>query len=301
MLTLLLATATFKFPGGTTAELATALHEATQKPVVILDEGKPKLRAAEFDWAEPKDAKEQMRRTFVFTVSAGDALGFGGQAWPASMLHPGAGGRPASGGSFSLQEGKVTAVPVKGAVLSVSQINLSKPVRTHWFLTRAPLAIAAKEAPEAEVVQALAAALGAEMKQEGEYDLQPIPAVFKQRLVGGYSTMAKTDKDATAASRWVAASAVLQAMPPKEVQELYAAPGQTKTIEARPGSALFVAAWNVARSHVRALRKAEDKGGAAAQLEKGIDPTKPVQVEFSTAAPPVFVFADQDGKPKFRV
>ncbi|RYG33149.1 hypothetical protein EON81_18935, partial [bacterium] len=138
---LLLASARFDFAGGTTAELAKAMGEATGKPVVLMDAGDVRQRAAKFQWDTPRRFGRESRLIYGFrpvlpTEDDASTLGFG-TAWTEDLL---AGGRARVSEALVVENDTVNT----GGKVITGPASRFAGGDLHWFLSRVPVAVYVK-------------------------------------------------------------------------------------------------------------------------------------------------------------
>lgn len=267
MITTLIAAATFQFPGGSTAELANAVSEATGKPVVLLYNPEPKLRAAKFAWEEPKDMVRELRNTFGFVLTGSEAIGLGPRTLTPALLDTSVPNNRQPQSGIQLTDGKVTAKAETGKYALFSELwsRLGQSGNVHWALREMPIAVAASQAPVADVAEAATAAVGGKWVEK---TLTPSWPTFRDRLTAGYDDLAKKATDRAVGGRYGLASQFLRNLPESELIKLFAVDGNRTTIRADRSNPLYSAAWTIARN-------AYNAAAAEARTQPAAPPTQP--------------------------
>jgi len=299
--------ATFTFPGGSAAELAKLVGEAVSRPVVVMESDTPKLRKAAFPLDTPSDATSAMASYFSLIATPGEALGFGPREWPAFLLRPAADSPRRAAGSVTWKgegENRVVTIetPKDGAfsLAAFSRIDPSRPLQAPWYLAEVPLAVYAKDAPYADVLAAVASAVGAELVPEGAgYRLKAIPHMFHQRLNKGWTLLARNAPTGTLRTQAALAANIVAGMSDDKLMELYESVSGVSTVQARRNTPLYNLAWDFARSYVGEM--GDKRSAEAATMKKVIDPAQPVDVVYLVRGGVTVGLRDSKGQVAYRL
>ena len=312
----LLTLSMFTFAGGTTPQLAAALASQAGKPVAILSADMPKLRASKFDWQNGKDVRDAMSRFYAFVPTGNAALGFAPDRWSFASVgaqvlfdvKPEKGPNGTEGPSsvslprFVRMPGTKAGSRVRMAALEKGMDNIrslsadypGKTLRAHWLLATAPFAVAKAKAGMQDVLEAVASSLGANLETiDGGYKLEPIPEVFKKRVVNTWAHAAKLNQDKVEKARDEVASALIESLKVADVTELFETQTGKKTVEAKPGTALFSKAWNIARAFVAS---GASSAAETARYRETLDAGQPVQLVYEVGSGVTAGFRDSRGK-----
>jgi len=145
------------------------------------------------------DVGERVRKRL--SLAPGRFGGFSTMAWPGYVVvrqdtthHPHPDGEASSLKGLKVGNGYLSGRTEPGRFMELGRINelgFSRPIHWHWFYGAARIHLVCSGASEAEILASVAEALGARLTiTDKEYDLQPDPRQFRERLMATYAEQA---------------------------------------------------------------------------------------------------------------
>jgi hypothetical protein len=186
----------FSFSGGSDEALASALRVALDAPVAVLRDDAPiRHPALEIQYEGRESLLEQLNAQLRVRVDPQSEVAVFPKGLPASSYYRAWNLRPAVA-SLGTRAGREVRLDVEGGLVNVAgadamtikagelaKAKFSKPVSMHWFYRSMDVAVSARGADEVAFLQAVAAALGAELRADSEYEFSFDAAEFKKRAL----------------------------------------------------------------------------------------------------------------------